>query len=166
MGLPHPSACRASPDLLTQAAGLEALAQGAGGEEDSAAASWALTSAHPECQARAPSTLLSVSRHGSWHSRTAPQSLPANPGPRKGAADATRNTDCEHRSSQGDSLSRPAAGPSRPRQLTPPPASGTPHRLPGSPGGGRDDRVSGAFLSSQLPDACHRAPTALGRTCP
>ena len=127
------------------------MAQASGAKKNLVAASWALTSAHPECQAQASQA------HAAG---TAPTAPPRQPRARDGGARHRRGTDCERRSSQGDCLSRPAKGPSGLRQPTPHLASGTPRRLPGTPGGRRREvRMPGPFPSSQ-------SPSTRDATCP
>lgn len=125
-------------------------------------ASWALTYAHPKCQAQASH----ICSEGEGTQQTPAHKAPLpDPEPWKEAPAGTRGTDCECRSSQGDSLSRPAEGPSGPRQLTPHVASGTPRRPPGTPGRRRDVSAGSLPILPAIPGLAQGLPPALSLTC-
>ena len=124
-------------------------------------ASWALASAHRGRRELGPPTRCSQGQRSPGSCRPT-RSLPSpRPGRRR-----RRSTDCERHSSRGDSLLRPAKGPSGPRQLPAHLASGRPRRPPGTPVGREGRQCQEAARPPSLPGPAQglRSPShALGR---
>lgn len=115
----------------------------------------------PSARLRSPTCCSQGKEHG----RRCPHRFPHQPRAQEGGPSPFRSTDCECHSSQGDSLWRPAKGPSGLRRLTPHLASGTPRRLPGTPGGRERCHSAGSLpilpAGTRVRETCWAVPTVM-----